>query len=144
MSTNGLNLSAFAGLGNRTASGSNQENKQEDAEFWLNIGYETIVVNDGIEELIFVSLARGIPLDQIKPFDVSKARTTNMAQLRDAQNQLHELFMSEVSKLEPGGSAIIIVDKKSGLAVQAKRVRGAMETPVENTLVKPIRFNTNG
>ena len=71
MSTNGLNLSAFAGLGNRTASGSNQENKQEDAEFWLNIGYETIVVNDGIEEPIFVSLARGIPLDQIKPFTAS-------------------------------------------------------------------------
>ena len=139
MATNGLNLSAFAGLGNRTASGTT-ENKQEDAEFWLNIGYPTTVVNDGEEEQIFVSLARGIPLDQIKPFDVSKARTPNMAALRDAQNKLHESFMQTAVQLEPGASAIIIVDETIGLAVQLKRVRGAMETPQENTLAKPIAF----
>lgn len=139
MATNGLNLSAFAGLGNRSASGT-PENKQEDAEFWLNIGYNTTVVNDGNEEEIFVSLARGIPLDQIKPFDVSKARTPNMAALRDAQNQLHDNFMSVAAQLEPGASAIVIMDETIGLAVQLKRVRGAMETPQENSLAKPIAF----
>jgi hypothetical protein len=139
MSTNGLNLASFAGLG-RNASNNNTDNKQEEAEFWLNIGYQTTVVNDGNEEEIFVSLARGIPLDQIKPFDVSKARTTNMAALRDAQNQLHASFMSVATQLEPGASAIIITDETIGLAVQIKRVRGAMETPQENTLAKAIPF----
>ena len=140
MATNGLNLSAFAGLGRNNASGNTTENKQEDAEFWLNIGYSTTVVNDGNEEEIFVSLARGIPLDQIKPFDVSKARTSNMAALRDAQNQLHDNFMSVAAQLEPGASAIVIMDETIGLAVQLKRVRGAMETPQENSLAKPIAF----
>ena len=139
MATNGLNLSAFAGLG-KTNNNNNAENKLEEAEFWLNIGYETTVVNDGEEEKIFVSLARGIPLDQIKPFDVSKARTNNMAALRDAQNQLHATFMNVATQLEPGASAIVIMDDTIGLAVQLKRVRAGVETPIENALAKPIEF----
>jgi len=71
---------------------------------------------------------------------VSKARTPNMAALRDAQNQLHDNFMSVAAQLEPGASAIVIMDETIGLAVQLKRVRGAMETPQENSLAKPIAF----
>lgn len=139
-----LNLADFARLGSNNNSNTTAD-KQEDAEFWLNIGYETTVINDGEEEKIFVSLARGIPLDQIKAFDVSKSRTANMAQLRDAQNQLHAAFMEQAKQLEPGGSAIIINDETIGLQVQLKRVRGAMETPQQNTLAKQISFrSTNG
>lgn len=142
MSTTGLNLASFAGLGNRTANSKENpsENKQEDAEFWLNIGYQTTVATDDGDQAIFVSLARGIPLDQIKEFDVSKSRTQNMAALRDAQNQLHSMFMTEANKLAPGEDKLVIIDETTGLSVQMKRVKGAVEAPTDNTLTKAIAF----
>lgn len=142
MSTNGsgLNLSSFSGFNrnNNSAQGS----EQEQAEFWLNIGYETTVTNEetGKVETIFISLARGIPLDSIKPFDVSKTRTANMAQLRDAQNHLHESFMEEARKLEPGESRLIIEDLPLGLSVQLKRTKAEQAIPQENALRKVVSF----
>jgi hypothetical protein len=139
MSTNGqgLNLRSFTGFNREQAA---DPIKDEAAEFWLNIGYETKVNNDGVEETIFVSLARGIPLDSIKPFDVSKTRSDNMAGLRDAQNKLQESFMAEARTLAPGEQKLLIVDEAIGLAVQVKRVRAAQTAPTENALVRPVSF----
>jgi hypothetical protein len=142
MSTNGsgLNLSSFSGF-DRNRNNSGQQAEQEKAEFWLNIGYETQVESDeGKVETIFISLARGIPLDSIKPFDVAKSGTANMAQLRDAQNGLHESFMAEARALEPGESKLLIVDADIGLAVQVKRVKAEQAVPQENTLRKVVSF----
>lgn len=144
MSTNGngLNLSSFSGFNRNNNSNSGQQADQEKAEFWLNIGYETSVTNEdtGKEETIFVSLARGIPLDSIKPFDVSKTRSDNMAALRDAQNGLHESFMAEARALEPGEAKLLIVDADIGLAVQVKRVKAEQAIPEENTLRRVVSF----
>jgi len=143
MSTNGsgLNLSSFSGF-DRNRNNSGQQAEQEKAEFWLNIGYETQVESDeGKVETIFISLARGIPLDSIKPFDVAKSGTANMAQLRDAQNGLHESFMAEARALEPGESKLLIVDADIGLAVQVKRVKAEQAVPQENTLRKVVSFD---
>lgn len=143
--TNGgpLNLSAFSGFDRNNRGGnSNQQSEKDNAEYWLNIGYETSVKNSetGEEESIFVSLARGIPLDSIVPFDVSKTRSSNMAQLRDAQNGLHEMFMGEAKKLEPGEAKLLIIDEAIGLAVQIKRVKAEQEVPAENSLRKVVSF----
>lgn len=138
----GLNLGSFTGFARNGSNKGTAPEQQENAEFWLNIGYEVGIVNaDGDDELMFVSLARGIPLDSIKPFEIGKTRSSNMAALRDAQNGLHESFMIEARKLEPGESKLLIVDSEIGLSVQIKRVRGEQAAPVENSLRKQIGFN---
>lgn len=150
MSTNGnaatgrLNLASFTGLAQRTATGNaNESAKQEDAEFWVNIGYPVQLPSnvEGEEpSMTFVSLARGIPLDHIKPFEVSKQRSSNMAALREAQNDIHDAFMAEARKLAPGDSVILFGDENVGLCVQIKRVRGEVEAPAENPLKRTFSF----
>lgn len=145
MSTTGkLNLAGFAGLSSRAASSTAPEAaRQDDAEFWMNIGYPVELPSnvEGEEPTItFVSLARGIPLDQIKPFEVSKQRSSNMAALREAQNELHAAIMAEATKLEPGDSVILFGDENVGLCVQIKRVRGEVEAPAENALKRTFSF----
>ncbi len=148
MSTNGsTSLSTFAGLRNANQNNNTNTQELEQADFWLNIGYATTVTNKdekgkNVDEVVFVSLARGIPLDQIKAFDIGKARTTNMAALREAQNDLHDMFMAEAGKLEPGESKIIIQDDATGLGVELKRVKGAVEAPKENALKREIKFRS--
>lgn len=136
----GLNLASFSGF-NRDNNGGPAA-QQENAEFWLNIGYEVTVQNadSGADEIIFISLARGIPLDSIKPFDVSKAKTANMASLRDAQNKLHDMFMAEANKLAPGEAKMLIIDEAIGLGCQIKRVKAEQEIPQDNQLAKVISF----
>lgn len=145
MSNASLNLSGFAGLGRNLSQDNGPANGQtrqrEDAKFWLNIGYQASVTNEQQEEEpVFVSLARGIPIDQIELFDVTKQRTPNMAVLRQAQNDLHGMFMTEANKLEPGQSKLLIIDETTGLAVELKRVKGPQEIPTENALSRQIKF----
>jgi hypothetical protein len=64
-----------------------------------------------------------------------------MAQLRDAQNGLHEMFMGEAKKLEPGESKLLIIDNDLGLSVQLKRVKAEQEVPTENSLRKVVSFD---
>lgn len=149
MSNGTLNLGAFAGLGTRTLNRSSEErlpgsgnrDKRPPAEFWLNIGYPvTLKDEDGTESMTFVSLGLGIPLDQIEPYDVRKAGSSNMAALREAQNSLHDDIMTEAMKLAPGDSTILFGDAELGLCVQVKRVRGEVEAPTENPLKRSFKF----
>lgn len=146
MSSGTLNLGAFAGLGSRNLSRSEERvpgtrDKRPPAEFWLNIGYPVALKDeDGNESITFVSLGLGIPLDQIEPFEVRKAGSSNMAALREAQNELHEAIMTEAQKLAPGDSVILFGDVNVGLCVQIKRVRGEVEAPAENPLKRTFNF----
>lgn len=148
MSSGTLNLGAFAGLGTRNLSRSEEridsKQKRPPAEFWLNIGYPvTLKEDDGTENITFVSLGLGIPLDQIEPFDIKRAGSSNMAALREAQNELHEAIMAEAQKLAPGDSVILFGDEHVGLCVQIKRVRGEVEAPAENPLKRTFNFGAS-
>lgn len=112
------------------------------AEYWLNIGYMSSAPGEDGEpdRDVFISLSTGIPLDQAEIYDVAKARSSNMAALRQAQNELHEGFMSRAKALEPGESAIISYDETTGLSMEIKRVRGEQAIPVENTLKRSFSF----
>lgn len=151
MSTGTLNLGAFAGLGSRNLSRSDERSnngesrqKRPPAEFWLNVGYPVTLKDEttGEESITFVSLGLGIPLDQIEPFEVRKAGSSNMAALREAQNDLHDAIMVEANKLAPGDSTILFGQQigDTVMCVQIKRVRGEVEAPAENPLKRTFSF----
>lgn len=113
------------------------------AEYWLNIGYVSSAPDEeeeGKEREIFVSLSTGIPLDQAEVYDVTKARSSNMAVLRQAQNELLEGFLSRAKELQPGESAVVSYDEATGLSMEIKRVRGPQAVPTENTLKRSFSF----
>lgn len=143
--------SAIASIAGRNAgsslfSGMAQDNgpanqNRTPAQFWMNVGYQVMLPDeDGNNVPTFISLATGIPLDGITPFDIGKSRTQNMAALREAQNNLHAVFMAAAEELEPGESRIVIADDSNGLAVEIRRVKGDVEAPAKNTLLREIKL----
>lgn len=112
------------------------------AEYWLNIGYMSSITDEEGERDIFVSLGNrgGIPLDQVEVYDVTEARSSNMAVLRQCQNELLEGFLGRAKELAPGESAIVSYDAETGLSMEIKRIRGKQEVPVENTLKREFKF----
>ena len=89
---------------------------QEKSELWLNIGYQTDVKDDSGKP-VFVSLARGIPLDQV-PEQATNSSNEGFAFLRAAQNDLRDQLLAEANKLAPGETAVFTME------VQVRRVNG--------------------
>ena len=124
---------------NTTQSGTTQ--KREDAKIWLNFGYIKSFKNEqGEADQVFVTIARGIPADQIEPFDLGKIRNANMATLRRDQNRFLAAIMAEADKLEPGQSKIIAFDNDRNLGVELRRV-GDAAAPHEEDDNAPLPFS---
>jgi hypothetical protein len=138
----GLSFATFASRQQQSTQGnSNTSEKEEPAEFWMNIGYPARLPDeDGEMTTTFVSLARGIPIDQLKPYDVTKERTENMAILRDAQNDLAANLLAAAQTLEPGESRIILGDESVGLFIELKRRKAPIAAPTTNGLKRTFNF----
>ena len=145
MST-GLNLAGFANLSQRSRNANAVDapaaGKREEAKIWLNFGYaKTIPGVDGAEPTqTFVSLARGIPLDQVEKFDLTKQTRSTMATLRRDQNNFLDALMARAAEIKPGESSIICFDEVSGLGIEM-RVRGEGAAPIEEEEGAPAPFS---
>jgi hypothetical protein len=142
-----LNLTGFAGLaaarkGEAAPANTNAGTtggKREEAKIWLNFGYPKIIKGEPDTET-FVSLARGIPLDQIEKFDMSKQTRSSMATLRRDQNRFLDMLMAEADKLEPGTSVVLCFDEHTNLGIEMRR-RGEGAAPIEEEADAPLPFS---
>lgn len=143
--TSGLSFSQFADLNkgdnnNQQGASSSSTTREPlpEAEFWMNVGYYSSTPTDeDPDHQTFVSVARGTPLDQIKPFDVSKERTDNMATLRAAQNALLERLLAAGEQLAPGDERTV------NLTVQIKRKKAPAQAASndENPLMAGVELD---
>ena len=92
------------------------------SEFWLNVGYVVSVETDNGAEDSFVSLPFGIPLDNLKPYEINSSSDT-FAFLRMAQNNLIEAVLEAAYELDPGESRVISAGDQ--LAVELRRIKDA-------------------
>lgn len=96
------------------------------AQFWLNVGYVSKVKDeDGTYR--FVSLAQGIPLDNIETL-ATNSSNQNFAYFRQAQNELRDDLLAEAKQLKPGEDMIFTAGP-SGLTLQIRRVRDEQAVP---------------
>ena len=85
------------------------------ALLWLNVGYSTTVLVDGVEEERFVNLPLGMPVDTMELLPVN-SRNTEFAQFRMAQNDLLTQIVEFGKTLKPGEA------KTLNLELQLRRV----------------------
>ena len=84
------------------------------AAYWLNIGYETDVVDEAGEHK-FVSLPMGIPVDTQETLSTN-SRSPEFAAFQSARNDLVDQIMALAGQLEAGESRIL------NLQIQLRRV----------------------
>lgn len=129
-----LNLSQFAGVSREAApvSGAQSSGQRADrpqAEFWLNFGYPKPYVDaDGNEQISWVSLGLGIPLDQVNEFDITDrkvAPTPDMATLRQRQNKFRDGLLAKAKTLAPGEAVIVSFDSERNTGMELRRRAGA-------------------
>lgn len=108
------------------------------AEYWLNVGYDSGVLDDNGESR-FVSLAQGIPLDTIERLSTN-GRNKEFAAFQAARNDLLDQVMSVAQQLEPGQS--VVIDTETSLQIQIRRVsEDAAEIPVsENQFARQLKL----
>ena len=107
----GSNTANAAGVaGNATATPAKPK-----ATLWLNAGYTTTVVVDGVEEERFVNLPIGMPVDTMELLPTN-SRNAEFAQFRMAQNDLLNQIMELGKSLAPGEAKTI------NLELQLRRV----------------------
>ena len=94
------------------------------ATLWLNAGYTTTVVVDGVQEERFVNLPMGMPVDTMELLPTN-SRNAEFAQLRMAQNDLLNQIMELGKSLAPGEAKTI------NLELQLRRVNEDV-APVPN------------
>ena len=85
------------------------------ATMWLNVGYSTTVLVDGVEEERFVNLPLGMPVDTMELLPVN-SRNQEFAQFRMAQNDLLNQIVEFGKTLAPGEA------KTLNLELQLRRV----------------------
>ena len=85
------------------------------AMLWLNAGYTTTVVVDGVQEERFVNLPMGMPVDTMELLPTN-SRNAEFAQFRMAQNDLLNQIMELGKSLAPGEAKTI------NLELQLRRV----------------------
>lgn len=105
-------------FGSKTAPAAKKDERPK-SQFWLNIGYETDVVDDNGENR-FVSLATGIPLDNMERLQTN-SRNREFAAFQAARNDLYDQIMDVAKSLEAGESKIIAT-ADNGLAIQIRRI----------------------
>lgn len=96
------------------------------AQFWLNVGYVSKVKDDD-GTYRFVSLAQGIPLDNVETL-ATNSSNQNFAFFRQAQNELRDDLLAEAKQLKPGED-LILEAGPSGLTFQIRRVRDEQAAP---------------
>lgn len=125
------------GRGSNNVQSAKQDERAK-AQFWLNFGYETDIIDDD-GNAKFVSLPQGIPLDTQERLPVPRNR--DFAAFQAARNDvLDQLVKAAKDKLKPGESMIICRDENTGLSVQLRRVsEEAEEIPAdENQYVRKL------
>ena len=85
------------------------------AMLWLNAGYTTTVVVDGVQEERFVNLPMGMPVDTMELLPTN-SRNQEFAQFRMAQNDLLTQIVEFGKTLAPGEA------KTLNLELQLRRV----------------------
>ena len=85
------------------------------ATMWLNVGYSTTVLVDGVPEERFVNLPLGMPVDTMELLPVN-SRNQEFAQFRMAQNDLLNQIVEFGKTLAPGEA------KTLNLELQLRRV----------------------
>lgn len=115
-------------FGSKTAAAPKKDERPK-SQFWLNIGYETDVVDDNGENR-FVSLATGIPLDNMERLQTN-SRNREFAAFQAARNDLYDQIMDVAKSLEAGESKIIAT-ADNGLAIQIRRINEeSVEIPAD-------------
>ena len=94
------------------------------AQLWLNVGYSTTVLVDGVPEERFVNLPMGMPVDTMELLPVN-SRNQEFAQFRMAQNDLLNQIVEFGKTLAPGEA------KTLNLELQLRRVNDDV-APVAN------------
>ena len=94
------------------------------ATIWLNAGYTTTVVVDGVQEERFVNLPMGMPVDTMELLPTN-SRNQEFAQFRMAQNDLLNQIMELGKTMAPGEAKTI------NLELQLRRVNEDV-APVPN------------
>ena len=113
-------------FGARSSSAAAPSDDRAKAQFWLNVGYVSEVKDeDGTYR--FVSLAQGIPLDNIEALPTN-SRNQGFAQFRQAQNELRDDLLAEAKKLKPGED-VIFDGGPNGLSIQLRRVQDEQAAP---------------
>ena len=116
-------------FGSKSATTAPKKDERPKSQFWLNIGYETDVVDDNGENR-FVSLATGIPLDNMERLQTN-SRNREFAAFQAARNDLYDQIMDVAKSLEAGQSKIIAT-ADNGLAIQIRRINEeSVEVPVD-------------
>lgn len=107
--------------------------ERQDADVWINIGYET-----GDPVYPFVSLPFGIPLDTQKPLAV-RGRDQDYLAFTGARNALLEEIQKAAEDLAPGEDIILSPEgSEGGLVIQIRRrSEAAVEAPIENNRFAP-------
>ena len=115
-------------FGSKTAPATKKDERPK-SQFWLNIGYETDVVDDNGENR-FVSLATGIPLDNMERLQTN-SRNREFAAFQAARNDLYDQIMDVAKSLEAGESKVIAT-ADNGLAIQIRRINEeSVEIPAD-------------
>lgn len=109
------------------------------SEFWLNVGYVVEVDTDEGPVDRFVSLPFGIPLDTMKPLEVSGSSDV-FAYLRMAQNDLLESLLEAAQQLQPGESRVLGAGDQ--LSIEIRRVKGERTDlkPGANPFARVLKF----
>ena len=110
----------------------NQDDRPE-AQFWLNIGYETEGNEDG--NFTFVSLPTGIALDTQEPANVN-VNNEDMADFRNSQNDLLSQLLAYAGDMEPGEERII----KLSVQLRRKKDKAAPKDINKSKFAKKLDF----
>lgn len=104
------------------------------AEFWLNIGYASDVLDDN-GEAMFVSLPQGIPLDTQEHLKTNSSNN-KYAAFQSSRNDLLEQLTAHAQTLAPGESCNV------QLTVQVRRVKeeAAAIDPSVNPFTRKLAF----
>jgi hypothetical protein len=105
---------AFPAALNKSSAPSANHSDKPKARYWLNIGYDSGVVDEDGQSR-FVSLPVGIPLDTQDRLPTN-SRNKDFASFQAARNDLLDQLMELAGGLEPGE------DKVLKLEVQLRRV----------------------
>lgn len=122
-------------FGAQTASAATPAADRPQAQLWINLGYESDVINEDTGKPYFISLPQGIPLDTQEPADTN-VRSPEFAAIRSAQNQFHADLMDHVKDLKPGEEKFVTIT----VQVRRRKADVAPIDPANNPLIKKQTF----
>jgi len=115
-------------LGGHVINGTQQNNRSNEdrpfAQIWLNIGFSFTEPETG--ETIFISLPMGIPVDTMRPKEVSGSHRSMNRKLVQAKNQLLEQLQLAAASMKSGEEYVL-----DDLKVQIRHVT-QNEEPARN------------